>query len=299
MATNTEGNCDRTTADAVYNSMENEIKMDVNTPSQRALPILLLPVHQVRIVSTKTSWKYKYVPNAPRDGMEYVKDYDSKNIKNSDRWVLDGALLRNLYDRLTALLAKRGRTKRKRAEMTDAIVPVTVNRFVEVDYGGHGRDGRRLFRIDFHDKTYEIHGVGGSPWVYVHADDLTMNDGVPLRVYDGRPLANPGWAKLRRAVCAWAVALAWQRVADLEALTRVEKAMAAASGTEAANTTATAAVEAASNVIAKYADATSVQGKAVLAAAERLAAEAMAPGGAVEAALGEHFSSAATQQVWS
>lgn len=253
---------------------------------KRALPIVLLPVHQVRIVRTETGSEPKHVPNAPRDGMQHVKCFSRpKDIKNSYRWILDGELLRKLYTRVMAIRASAGRSKRKREELTNAIVPTTVNRFVEVDFYVEP-DGRLVFYI-----TYGDDARCSSNYFRVFADDLTVCTGVPWRVYDNRPLANPGWAKVRRAVCAWAVALAWQRVADTEALARAENAMAIAPEADAAK-----AVELASGLIAKYADAHSTAGKAVLAAAERVAGLAMAPGGAVAMGVGEHFEAAAAQQ---
>ena len=214
---------------------------------------------------------------------------DGADTCNQHRYILDGDLLAKLYNRVMAIRASAGRTKRKRAcQWRDAIVPVTTNRCVTVAYCRDYHSQRMIFYI----------GYGDTPNCIPHpcvsfrlfADDLTVCTGVPMGKYDGRPLANPGWAKVRRAVCAWAVALAWQRVADTEALARAEQAMATT--TEAAK----AAVEVASGLIAKYADAQSTAGKAVMAAAERVAGLAMAPGGAVAMGFGEHFEAVAIQQ---
>eukprot|EP00966_Prymnesium_polylepis_P154267 3562236-Prymnesium_polylepis.2 len=162
------------------------------------LPVMLTPVAAIRCGSQ---------PNTTDSyAMQLVLEPFRPQIPSHQRWILDGALLRKLYVRIEELRASAGRSKRKRAELAAAIVPPYIRRFVMVCFYQDG-DDRTVFYICYGDSK------SCSDTYFRLYEDLTVCTGVPERVYDGLPLASSGWAKLRRAVCARAVAVFWLGVA--------------------------------------------------------------------------------------
>ena len=120
-------------------------------------------------------------------------------IQDHEKWILDARLLRTLYFKVQLLRAAAARSKRKRQEREAAIVEP---KFASV-HPFRDENNRGAFYI-----AYGNDEQCSDTYFRVYSD-LTVCTGVPPRVYDGKPLASPRWAKLRRKMRTRAIAMYW------------------------------------------------------------------------------------------